>query len=80
EQERAVEADPGDEVVTTQPLAQALWDAPVPDNFKIPNLPTFEGKTNPLEHLMAVGTQLAIIGAAEYLKCKLLSGTLKDAA
>ncbi|MCI01455.1 gag-pol polyprotein [Trifolium medium] len=29
---------------------------------------------------MAVGTQLAIIGAAEHLKCKLLSGTLKEAA
>ncbi|MCI52690.1 hypothetical protein A2U01_0073936, partial [Trifolium medium] len=60
--------------------AQALWDAPVPENFKIPNLPTFEGRTDPLEHLMAVGTQLAIIGATEHLKCKLLSGTLKEAA
>ncbi|WJX84068.1 hypothetical protein P8452_66678 [Trifolium repens] len=29
---------------------------------------------------MAVGTQTAIIGAAEHLKCKLLSGTLKEAA
>ncbi|MCH85525.1 hypothetical protein A2U01_0006371, partial [Trifolium medium] len=80
EQERAADDGPGDEVLATQPLAQALWDAPVPENFKIPNLPTFEGRTDPLEHLMAVGTQLAIIGAAEHLKCKLLSGTLKEAA
>ncbi|MCI90506.1 hypothetical protein A2U01_0111798, partial [Trifolium medium] len=29
---------------------------------------------------MAVGTQTAIIGASEHLKCKLLSGTFKDAA
>ncbi|MCI13827.1 putative gag polyprotein, partial [Trifolium medium] len=29
---------------------------------------------------MAVGTQTAITGAAEHLKCKLLSGTFKDAA
>jgi hypothetical protein len=29
---------------------------------------------------MAVGTQTAIIGAADHLKCKLLSGTLKEAA
>jgi hypothetical protein len=29
---------------------------------------------------MAVGTQMALIGAAEPLKCKLLSGTFKDAA
>ncbi|GAU51336.1 hypothetical protein TSUD_412830 [Trifolium subterraneum] len=54
--------------------------AAVPANFKIPQLPTFEGKTDPLEHLMTVGTQTAIIGAEEHLKCKLLSSTLKDAA
>ncbi|GAU47561.1 hypothetical protein TSUD_404080 [Trifolium subterraneum] len=35
---------------------------------------------NPVEHLMAVGTQIAIIGAPEHLRCKLLSGTLKDVA
>jgi hypothetical protein len=29
---------------------------------------------------MAVGTQTAIIGDADHLKCKLLSGTLKEAA
>ncbi|MCH89551.1 hypothetical protein A2U01_0010450, partial [Trifolium medium] len=65
---------------TLQPLAQALWDTQVPPNFKIPHLPTFDGKTGPLEHLMVVGTQTSIIGAEEHLKCKLLSGTFKDAA
>ncbi|MCI01657.1 hypothetical protein A2U01_0022684, partial [Trifolium medium] len=58
---------------TLQPLAHALWDTQVPPNFKIPHLPTFDGKTDPLEHLMAVGTQTLIIGAEEHLKCKLLS-------
>ena len=69
-----------DQINDSQPLAQALWDARVPENFKTPHLPTFDGKTDPTEHLMAVGTQTAIIGAAEHLKCKLLSGTLKEAA
>ncbi|MCI18391.1 hypothetical protein A2U01_0039545, partial [Trifolium medium] len=69
-----------DEITESQPLSQALWDAKVPDNFKTPHLPTFDGKSDPSEHLMAVGTQTAIIGAAEHLKCKLLSGTFKDAA
>ncbi|GAU44869.1 hypothetical protein TSUD_329260 [Trifolium subterraneum] len=32
------------------------------------------------QDLMAVGTQTAIIGAEEHLKCKLLSSTFKDAA
>ncbi|KAK2368694.1 hypothetical protein QL285_081871 [Trifolium repens] len=69
-----------DEMNDSQPLAQTLWDARVPENFKTPHLPTFDGKTDPSEHLMAVGTQTAIIGAADHLKCKLLSGTLKEAA
>ncbi|KAK2394924.1 hypothetical protein QL285_056701 [Trifolium repens] len=69
-----------DQINDSQPLAQALWDARVPENFKTPHLPTFDGKTDPTEHLMAVGTQTAITGAAEHLKCKLLSGTLKEAA
>ncbi|MCI64122.1 hypothetical protein A2U01_0085379, partial [Trifolium medium] len=53
---------------TSQPLDQALWDTQVTPNFKIPHLPTFDGKTDPLEHLMAVGTQTSIIGATEHLK------------
>jgi hypothetical protein len=68
-----------DKINDSQPLAQALWDAKVPKNFKTPHLPTFDGKTDPSEHLMAVGTQTAIIGATYHLKCKLLSGTLKEA-
>ncbi|KAK2427791.1 hypothetical protein QL285_026350 [Trifolium repens] len=64
-----------DEINDSQPLAQTLWDTRVPENFKIPHLPAFDGKTDSSEHLMAVGTQTAIIGAADHLKCKLLSGT-----
>ncbi|GAU43737.1 hypothetical protein TSUD_365860 [Trifolium subterraneum] len=74
-------ADSDDEsLVESQPLRQSLWNSKVPDSFKSPHLPTFDGKTDPLEHLMAVGTHTAIIGAPEHLKCKLLSGTFKDAA
>ncbi|GAU46450.1 hypothetical protein TSUD_402170 [Trifolium subterraneum] len=83
EQEKAAEREEGamlDNIQDSQPLSQALWDAQVPANFKIPQLPTFEGKTDPLEHLMAVGTQTPIIGAEEHLKCKLLSSTFKDVA
>ncbi|MCI41422.1 hypothetical protein A2U01_0062655, partial [Trifolium medium] len=68
------------EIREPQPLAQEIWDALVPENFKVPNLPSFDEKTDPLEHLIAVDTQTAIIGVSEPLKCKLLSGTFKDAA
>ncbi|MCI65051.1 hypothetical protein A2U01_0086309, partial [Trifolium medium] len=44
------------EIIDSQPLTQALWDARVPKNFKPPHLPVFDGKSDPSEHLMAVGT------------------------
>jgi hypothetical protein len=69
-----------DEITNSQPLSQMLWDANVSDNFKTPHLPYFDGKSDPSEHLMVVGTQTAIIGTTDHLKCKLLSGTLKEAA
>ncbi|MCI81331.1 hypothetical protein A2U01_0102604, partial [Trifolium medium] len=28
-----------DEIIDSRPLAQALWDARVPENFKTPHLP-----------------------------------------
>jgi hypothetical protein len=83
DKEKANKADPNTEendVTDSQPLAQDLWDARVPENFRTPHLPDFDGKTDPTEHLMVVGTKTAIIGAADHLKCKLLSGTLKEAA
>ncbi|KAK2450506.1 hypothetical protein QL285_009619 [Trifolium repens] len=75
EQEKANKENDNDEdeINNSQPLAQILWDARVPENFKTPHLPAFDGKTDPSEHLMAVGTQTAIIGDADHLKCKLLS-------
>ncbi|GAU43891.1 hypothetical protein TSUD_399390 [Trifolium subterraneum] len=47
-------ADSEDEsLIESQPLRQSLWDSKVLDNFKSPHLPTFDGKTDPVEHLMA---------------------------
>jgi hypothetical protein len=45
-----------DEITNSQPLSQTLWDAKVPENFKTPHLPTFDEKSDPSEHLMAMGT------------------------
>ncbi|PNX87791.1 hypothetical protein L195_g043887, partial [Trifolium pratense] len=76
----AAQEKEGVAVVDSQPLAQVLWETQVHDGFKAPHLPSFDGKTDPVEHLMAVGSQTAIVNAPEHLKCKLLSGTFKDAA
>jgi hypothetical protein len=69
-----------DEITDSQPLSQILWDAKVPENFKTSHLSTFDVKSDPSEHLMTVRTQTTIMGATDHMKCKLLSGTLKEAA
>ncbi|XP_045791855.1 uncharacterized protein LOC123886594 [Trifolium pratense] len=74
------EEEEGENIMDVQPLAQHLWDTQITEAIKVPHLPTFDGKTDPREHLMAIGTQTAIINAPEHLKCKLLAGTFKDVA
>jgi hypothetical protein len=69
-----------DDALEAHLLAPKLWEAPLLQNFKIHNLLSLDGKTNPLAKLMAMGTQTSIIGASEPLKYKLPSGMFKDVA
>ncbi|PNX91901.1 hypothetical protein L195_g015026 [Trifolium pratense] len=61
--QKAFEEEEGEAIVDSQPLAQDLWDTQIHEAIKVPPLPSFDGKTDPLEHLMAVATQTAIINA-----------------
>jgi len=61
-----------------QPLSTEIWNAPIPDKFKPPHLSTFDGRGNPMEHITAFNTRMAVVGAADSLKFKLLTGTFTD--
>jgi len=63
-----------------QPLSIEIWNAPVPENFKPPHISSFDEKSDMMEHITAFNTRMAVVGAADSLKCKLLAGTLTDAA
>jgi len=63
-----------------QPLSTEIWNTPVPDNFKLPHLSTFNGRGDPMEHVTAFDTRMAVVGATDSLKCKHLAGTFTDAA
>jgi len=63
-----------------QPLSARIWNAPVPENFKPLHLSSFDGKSDPMEHITTFNTRMAVVGAAGSLKCKLLAGSLVDAA
>jgi len=63
-----------------QPLSAEIWNALIPDKFKPPHLPTFDDKGDPMEHVTTFNNRMAVVGAADSLKCKLLAGTFTDAA
>lgn len=63
-----------------QPSSAEIWGAPVPENFKPPHLSVFDGKSDPMEHITTFNTSMAVVGAPDSLKSKLLAGTLSDAA
>ena len=56
------------------------WNAPVPDKFKPPHLSTFDGRGDPMEHVTAFNTHMAVVEEPDSLKCKLLAGTFSDTA
>jgi len=63
-----------------QSLSTEIWNPSVPENFKPPHLSTFDGRGDPIEHVTAFNTRMAVVGAVDSLKCKLLAGTFSDAA
>jgi len=63
-----------------QPLSTEIWMAPILENFKPPHLSSFDGKSDPMEHVTAFNTRMAFAGEPDSLKCKLLASTLSEAA
>jgi len=62
-----------------QALSTEIWVAFVPENFKPPHLSSFDGKSDPIEHVTTFNSRMPVVGAADSLKCKLLARTLTDA-
>lgn len=70
-QEGSTEEEPLD----FRPLFKVIWDDQAPENFKPPSLISFNSKTDPHEHFIAINNQILILGASASLKCKNMSGT-----
>lgn len=49
-----------------------------PDDFKLPSLVAFYGKSNLLEHVTAINTQMEMIGVEDSFKCKFMDRKLKE--
>lgn len=64
--------------IEPQSLKVEIWDDKVPNSFKPPLLATFDGKSDPYEHIITINTQMTTIEATNSLKYKLMVDTLKD--
>lgn len=76
------EAYPLEEVklLNLSPLSHEIWGEFVPEGFKPPCLPKFDGHIDPYIHATSINTQMAIIGGSYSLKYKLLSSNFINVA
>ncbi|CAL1406856.1 unnamed protein product [Linum trigynum] len=61
---------------TGRPLALAILNDPYPGNIHIPNLPEYNGTTDPEDHLSSFEILMPLIGASDATMCKILPATL----
>lgn len=52
----------------------------VPEGCKPPYLAKYDGRSAPYKDITFINMHMVIIGAPDSLKCKLLSGTLREAS
>lgn len=67
------------EVLDPQPLSNEIWETLVSQSFKPPSLANFDEHNDPYEHMASINTQMIIIRAPDFLKCKLLVDTFIEA-
>lgn len=58
--------------------SQMRYGASVLEGFKPHSLSKFNGRNDQYEHVSSINTQMAIRGAPDSLKCKLLSSTFRN--
>lgn len=57
-----------------QPVSAEIWNAPVLEGFKSPSLSSYDGKSDPVEHVTSFNTRMVVLMAM------LMAGTLFDVA
>src|ERR1044072_7628163 len=63
-----------------QPFSEEIEAIPIPDNHNTLKMDTYDGTTDPVDHLASFNTKMLVYRVNDQLKCKLFSPTLKKAA
>ena len=70
----------GDDVCADPPFSQKIMQEPVPPTFELPQLESYDGTSDPVDHLGAFRAMMLLHGASDAVLCRAFPSTLKGAA
>ena len=70
----------GEDICTDPPFSQMIMQESIPPNFKFPQFESYDGTSDPVDHLEAFRTMMLLHGAPDAILCRAFPSTLKGAA
>ncbi|KAL6501257.1 hypothetical protein OROHE_024904 [Orobanche hederae] len=79
---RQPQPSPNSEWLNSQesPLAPAVLAEPLPEKFKVPQIPAYNGETDPNAHLGHYNSWMDLHGSSDAIRCRMFSLTLGERA
>ncbi|RRT57085.1 hypothetical protein B296_00015866 [Ensete ventricosum] len=62
------------------PFTPKIQDKPIPINFHLPSLESYDGSLDPIEHIVAFRAQMALYNTSDVLLCWVFLTTLRGLA